>query len=137
MVSAVQQTPNSIAYIAVSYVINAGLPAAALYNRAHKYQFPNLSNIEAAATAAGLSSGWQQNGIDLTFTNARLAYPISTFTYLMAPPKGRLKKAQAGALRNFAFYALHGGQRFGPSLDFAKIPSNVQSAADGQISHIQ
>jgi phosphate transport system substrate-binding protein len=137
MVSAVQQTPNSIAYIAVSYIINAGLPAAQLYNRAHKYQYPNLSNIEAAALAAGLSGDWQHNGIDLTFTTARLAYPISTFTYLMAPPKGRLKKAQAGALRNFAFYALHGGQRFGPSLDFAKIPSNVLNAADGQISHIQ
>lgn len=137
MVSAVQTTPNSIAYIAVSYIINAQLPAASIYNRAHRYQVPNLSNIEAAALAASLPSGWQTNGIDLTNTRAAQAYPVSTFTYLMAPAKGRLKKAQAGALRNFGFYALHSGQRFGPSLDFAKIPNNVLNAADGQLSHIQ
>ena len=137
MVSAVQNTPDSIAYIAVSYIINAGLPAAQVYNRAHRYQFPNLGNIEAAAQSVGsLPSNWKTNGIDLTYTNGRSAYPISTFTYAIAPAKGHLNHSQIVALRKFIYYALHGGQQFAASLDFAKLPTQVLNAADNQIGNI-
>ena len=44
-----QGTPGSVAYIAVSYLIAHQLPAVAIQNRAGKYEYPNLSNIENAA----------------------------------------------------------------------------------------
>ena len=44
-----QGTPGSVAYIAVSYLIAHQLPAVAIQNRAGKYEYPNLANIENAA----------------------------------------------------------------------------------------
>jgi hypothetical protein len=40
-------------------------------------------------------------------------------------------------LQSFISYALGGGQRFGPSLDFAPLPKAVLRAARATVSQIQ
>ena len=58
------------------------------------------------------------------------AYPISTFTYCIVP-HGSPKK---GELEQFINYNLTLGQKYGPALDFAPLPSVVLSAGKSAVA---
>jgi phosphate transport system substrate-binding protein len=133
MASAVQGTNGAIAYIAVSYIINDSLPAAAIQNSAGRYEVPNLNAIEAAARAyGGVPSSNQLTIVDPP-RYAKSAFPISTYTYAIVPRNA----PQGGFIRSFVQYALTSGQAFGPRLDFAKIPSQVTAAGLRTLNSIQ
>ena len=56
----VTKTPGAIGYISASYLIAAGLGAAAVQNKAGNFEFPNLKNIEAAAVGREERAGEQR-----------------------------------------------------------------------------
>lgn len=116
-----QGTPGSVAYIAVSYLIAHQLPAVAIQNRAGKFEYPNLSNIENAAAVVKHVPASGALSIVNPPKKAKIAYPISTFTYVIAPTHG----PQSGLLRSFVQYALGQGHSFGANLDFAPLPKVV------------
>ena len=64
-----------------------------------------------------------------------LAYPICTFTYVILPTK----TDKAAQLRRFVFYALSPtqGQKFGPKLLFAPIPTIVLVASEKTLKKVQ
>lgn len=115
-------TKGGIAYIAVSYLISQRLDAAAVKNAAGRYEYPNLTNIENAASTVRRVPGNNALHIVDPPKSAKIAYPISTFTYAIVPRTGN---HQTGLLRSFISYALTRGQRSGPSLDFAPLPKVV------------
>jgi phosphate transport system substrate-binding protein len=126
----VNSTNGSIAYIAASYIIAHNLGAAALQNRAGKFVYPNLKNIAAAASVIKTVRPSNEMHIVNPPKSDKLAYPLSTFTYVMVPkvsPKRDL-------LRKFILYAMTQGQKFGPALDFAAIPKVVYRAAVKTVS---
>jgi phosphate transport system substrate-binding protein len=124
MVTTQQGTPGAIAYIAVSYLIAHQLPAAALQNRARKFEVPNLRNISNAASGVHSLPG---NGEVHIVNKGGIAYPISTFTYVVVQPSDPL--GNGAALKDFVNFALSTqGQSFGPRLDFAPLPSGVRRA---------
>ena len=133
MATALAGTNGGIAYIAVSYLIANRLPAVGIKNAAGKYVVPNLSAIEAAASVV---HGVPQNR-ELTIVNpgrrAKSAYAISTFTYCIVPTTA----PQGALLKSFIDYAINGGQRFGPALDFAPLPKGVHAADEGALNLIQ
>jgi phosphate transport system substrate-binding protein len=115
-------TKGGIAYVAASYLISQGAGAAAIKNNAGNYEFPNLSSIESAAsTVKSVPSSNALHIVDPSKT-AKIAYPISTFTYAIVPKSGN---KQAALLKSFINYALTTGQKSGPSLDFAPLPKVV------------
>lgn len=121
----VTKTNGAIGYISASYLIAAGIPAAALQNKAGYYALPNLTNIsEAAGYVKKLS-----NANTVSITNPpkkqKKAYPLSTFTYGIVPHDA----AQKGFLEQFAKYAITIGQKYGAALDFAPLPKVVKQAA--------
>ena len=119
-----QGTPGAVAYIAVSYLIAHQLPAVAIQNRAGKFEYPNLSNIENAAAVVKHVSPNQGLSIVNPPKSAKIAYPISTFTYVIAPHNA----AQKPLLKSFIQYALGAGHAFGANLDFAPLPKVVVKA---------
>ena len=119
-----QGTPGAVAYIAVSYLIAHQLPAVAIQNRAGKFEYPNLSNIENAAAVVKHVSPNQGLSIVNPPKSAKIAYPISTFTYVIAPHNA----AQKPLLKSFIQYALGSGHTFGANLDFAPLPKVVVKA---------
>jgi phosphate transport system substrate-binding protein len=125
VVSEVKATKGSIGYAAVSYLINDQVHAAAVQNAAGKYEYPNLANIENAA--AIVKRVPKSNAVSLVDPpkKAKIAYPISTFTYAIVPKSAN---KQAGLLKSFVKYAIGPGQAFGPKLDFAKLPSVILKA---------
>ncbi len=132
MVSALQNTNGSIAYVAVSYLIADWPRAAAIKNAAGSYRAPNYSNIQNAAQSLGGIPG--NNQVDITDPGRRYksAYPISTYTYVIVPGNAK----QGFWLQQFIKYAIGAGQAFGPRLGFVPIPGNVKNAINSTLNNI-
>ena len=120
----VTKTPGAIGYISAYYLIAAGVHAAAIQNMAGNYELPNIPNISSAAST--VKSLGSSNTISITNPpkKAKIAYPISTFTYAIIPHDAK----QKGFLQQFANYCLTIGQKYGAALDFAPLPSVVKKA---------
>jgi phosphate transport system substrate-binding protein len=131
--AAVASTPGAIGYISAYYLIAAGsIGVAAVQNSAGNFEFPNLANIEnAASTVKRLPSS---NAISITNPpkRAKTAYPISTFTYAIVPHDASRK----GELQQFAKYCVTIGQKYGAALDFAPLPKVVKTAAINAIGSL-
>jgi phosphate transport system substrate-binding protein len=123
--STVTSTKGAIGYISASYLIAAGLGAAALKNEAGSYELPNLKNIESAASVVKKVPPNNEISITNPPKKASIAYPISTFTYAIVPHDA----PQKGFLQQFINYAITIGQKYGAALDFAPLPKVVLSAA--------
>ncbi len=121
----VTKTNGAIGYISASYLIAAGLGAAALQNKAGYYALPNLKNIQEAAGYVKKLSKSNTASITNPPKKQKKAYPLSTFTYGIVPHDG----AQKGPVAQFAKYAVTLGQKYGAALDFAPLPKIVKNAA--------
>ena len=123
--SVVTKTPGSIGYIEASYIIAAGLGAAAVQNKAGNFEYPNLKNIEEAAAVVKSVPANNELTISDPPKKAANAYPISTFTYAIVPHSA----PQKGFVQQFVKYCVTIGQKYGAALDFAPLPSVVKQAA--------
>ena len=134
MVTVVEGTPGAIAYIAVSYMIAHRLPAVAIRNAAGNYEVPNLSNISNAAAVVTRVPSDNELHIVNPSRRARIAYPISTFTYAIVQPRDPL--GNGGLLKSFISYAIGAGQQFGPALDFVPLPGSIRAADRATLKRI-
>jgi phosphate transport system substrate-binding protein len=130
--SVVQATNGSIGYISASYIVAAGLKAAALKNAAGNYEYPNLKNISAAAESVTKVPASNELHIVAPPKKYSKAYPLSTFTYCIAP-HGAPQKTD---LSNFILYAMTTGQKYGPALDFAPLPKIVLEAGRKSLANL-
>jgi phosphate transport system substrate-binding protein len=130
--STVTKTPGAIGYISASYLIAAGLGAAAVKNEAGNYELPNLKNIESAASFVKSVPASNALSIVNPPKKATTAYPISTFTYAIVPHDA----VQKGFLQQFLNYAVTIGQKYGAALDFAPLPQVVLTAAKSSIGSL-
>ena len=55
----------------------------------------------------------------------KLAYPICTFTYVIVP----VKSSKASTLKQFISWAITGGQKYAPPLQFYPLPNRTPSNA--------
>jgi phosphate transport system substrate-binding protein len=133
MVTVLQQTNGGIAYIAVSYLIAHQLPAASIKNRAGHYEVPNLRNIANAARTGHEASNGEIHIVNPP-KKAKIAYPISTFTYCILQPTDPL--GNGALLKQFVKYALGPGQAFGPALDFVPLPKNIKKSDEKAANRI-
>jgi phosphate transport system substrate-binding protein len=115
----VSRTDGSIGYVDIAYAKANHLHFAAVRNRAGKFLFPSLRRIEAAALAFKKVPSNNELHIVDPPKSAPLAYPISTYTYVMV----HQKTAHAAELRKMIFWALTQGQKpqFAAKLTFAPL----------------
>jgi len=128
----VSSTNGSLGYLSAAFIISHGLRAAALRNRAGKFQFPNLRNISAAAKVVKRVPANNEMHIVNPPKSDKRAYPLSTFTYVIVPRSS----PKVSLLTKFIRYAVGTGQKFGPALDFAPIPRVVLNAANRTVSRL-
>ena len=115
----VSRTAGAIGYFDVAYAIGNHIKMAAVRNKAGKFLFPSLRRIQAAALAFPKVPAGNEMHIVNAPKSAALAYPISTYTYVIV----HKKSAHAAELRKMIFWALTQGQgpQFAAKLTFAKM----------------
>jgi phosphate transport system substrate-binding protein len=128
----VSSTDGSIGYISASYIIAHQLGAAAIENAAGSFEYPNLANIENAAKSVKSVPANNEMHIVDPSKKYKIAYPISTFTYVIVPKAAPQKEL----LASFINYALNAGQKFGAALDFAPIPKVVLKASEKSVKSL-
>lgn len=131
---AVSQTPGGIGYVDVAYALKNHLKFFAMKNRSGKFATPGLKGILAAASSDQKPDATTN---ELSIVNPpkkyALAYPISTYTYVIVPTSS----PKAADLRKFLFWAVTKGQTFGPKLLFQPIPKPVLVVAEKTIAKIK
>jgi phosphate transport system substrate-binding protein len=135
----VSSTSGAIGYLSAAYTIPNHLKVAAIQNAAGAYATPGLRGIAAAAAAFPTPTD-TTNGVEMHIVNppksaGKLAYPISTYTYVIVPKTS----SKATALRKLVFWALtQGDKKYGPKLIFVPtFPTKVLSAAEKTLTTIQ
>ncbi len=129
----ITKTVGSIGYADVAYALKNKIRFASMQNASGKYATPGLRGIQAAADT--LPKTITSDGA-LSIVNPPkgnpLAYPISTFTYVIVS-SGSSKSAE---LRKMVYWAVTQGQTFSKSLLFQPLPRQVQAFAYKQIKKI-
>src|SRR5581483_7013616 len=129
----VSRTQGAIGYISVAYTLANRLAVAAVQNASGHFATPGLRGIAAAAAAFKTVGPNNEMHIVNPPKSEKLAYPISTYTYVILPTSS----PKASELRRFVFYGLTQGQRFGPKLIFARLPLPVLVAAERTLKQVQ
>jgi phosphate transport system substrate-binding protein len=135
----ISSTPGAIGYLSAAYTLPNHLKVAAIQNAAGGYATPGLRGI-AAAAAAFPNPTDTSNGVEMHIVNppksaGKLAYPISTYTYIIVPTQS----SKATQLRKMIFWALTvGDKKYGPKLIFVPtFPVKVLVAAEKALTKIQ
>jgi phosphate transport system substrate-binding protein len=123
--AAISQTDGAIGYVGLAYALSNSLNMALVENSAGNFPTPGVDSVKAAAAA--VTKIGSDNSIPLINlpASAKDAYPISTYTYVIAP----LSSDSATELKKFITYAIGPtAQAFGPDLDFSPLPAAVVAA---------
>jgi phosphate ABC transporter phosphate-binding protein len=142
--STVNGTQYAIGYVELAYALQNGMSVAAIQNPAGNWIQPSLTSTQAAVqsgAASGLPAGnasWIN--VSLLNTSDTNAYPIVSFTYLLAYKElnviPQMTQERATALVQFLWYVVHDGQQLAPSLAYAQLPSNVVQIDEATIQSI-
>lgn len=132
----VRSTPGSLTYVDAAYSITNKFTIAAIRNSSGNFVLPGIRNVSAAVSKLPnrITSLSQLKIVNPPKSTGKLAYPISTFTYVIVPVNSG---AEAADLRKFIYWAVTQGQRFGPPLLFIPLPREVQAFAFREIKKIQ
>jgi phosphate transport system substrate-binding protein len=121
----IQLTPGAVGYLEFGYAELAGLPMAALENRAGRFVTPTPESGLKALEGAPIPKDLQ---IKVPDPREAEAYPIVTYTWLLC--RGRYRDAQeAETLKNVIRYCLQDGQRISPELGYLPLPEEVARKA--------
>ncbi len=132
----IKQTPGSIGYVELAYVLQNKLPYALLRNAAGRWIAPSMEG--ATAAAAGVAKGLPAStDFRVSIVNApgAAAYPISSFTWLLVY-KHLADASKQKKLLDFIRWALHDGQKEVASLDYAALPPNVVRMLDQRLAGV-
>lgn len=133
--SAVKSSPDSLAYVELSFAQNSDLQMAKIKNGAGEYT--DLTGESAGKTIAGAKV--TGTGDDLTMsidygTKEPGAYPIVLVTYEIACSKG---SAKAAAVKEFLTYTSStGGQAALGDLGYAPLPEAIRSKVAASVAAI-
>jgi phosphate transport system substrate-binding protein len=131
----VTKTPGALTYVDIAYSLQNKLRVGWVQNQAGKFTSPGLRGIQAASSVLPkkITDFTQLKLVDPPKSAGNLAYPISTFTYVIAPTSS----GKAADLRKFIYWAVTRGQTFGKPLLFQTLPPQVQAYAYREIKKIQ
>jgi phosphate transport system substrate-binding protein len=129
------RTDGGITYADIAYALANHFKFARVQNRAGKWQLPGLRGIKAAASTITKVPAGNEMHIVNPPKSQPLAYPISTFTYVLVPKKSD----KAAELRRFIFWALTQGQQtqYTAKLLFVPVPKTVLVAAEKTLKTVQ
>lgn len=131
----VKNTPGALTYVDAAYSIQNKLQFAMIQNRAGRFTTPGLRGITQAVSTLPkkITRPAQLKIVDPPKAAGPLAYPISTFTYVILPTSS----SKAADLRKFVYWAVTQGQKFGPPLFFVPLPTSVKAYAYRELAKVK
>jgi phosphate transport system substrate-binding protein len=126
------RTKGGIIYVDIAFALKNHFSTFRVQNRAGKFALPGLAQIKDAASTVKFIPTDNSLSIVNPPKSKSEAYPICTFTYIIVP----LQTSSAPDLKRFIFWALTGGQKYGPKLLFAPIPKIVLVRAEQTLKKI-
>ena len=131
----VKNTPGALTYVDAAYSIQNKLQFAMIQNKAGRFTTPGLRGIAQAVSTLPkkITSAAQLKIVDPPKSAGPLAYPITTFTYVILPTS----TAKAADLRKFVYWAVTQGQKFGPPLFFVPLPTSVKAYAYRELAKVK
>ena len=130
----VQQTPYSIGYVELIYVIQNKMAYGLVKNSAGAFVKASVASVTAAAAGAAKS---MPDDFRVSITNApgKDAYPISSFTWLLIPSTIS-DSAKRAAITGVLKWMLTDGQKMTEALAYAPLPAAVVKKETQAIAQI-
>ncbi len=128
----VKSTGGAIGYVDLSDATASGLQLARMKNKAGQLVPPTLDGATAALSGAQVNPDLTYNPLNADGADA---YPITAPTWILVY-KNQVEKAKGAALKSFLRYLLTDGQKLAKDVDYAALPSALQSRALTQIDAI-
>ncbi|WP_395791734.1 phosphate ABC transporter substrate-binding protein PstS [Aquimonas sp.] len=116
----VQQLPNSIGYVELSYALQTGGVYGAVQNAAGNFVVPSAVSFQAAAESADWTTA-QDFNLVITQPPGEQAYPIAASVFVLMPKVVKDTARQKAALEFFQ-WALQSGQPMAAELDYVALP---------------
>jgi phosphate transport system substrate-binding protein len=73
--------------------------------------------------------------VSLVNSDAEAAYPISGYSYLLVYADAK-DGSKGEAIAKYLWWALHDGQKFSESLDYAPLPSKVVTLVEARLKEL-
>jgi phosphate transport system substrate-binding protein len=125
-------TPYTIGYTERAYATQNKLPMAELKNKAGKFIAPTTPAMSAAAEGVEMPA---ELYVSLVNSAAEAAYPIAGYTYLLVYADAK-DSAKGEAIAKYLWWALHDGQKFAESLDYAPLPAKVVTLVEARLKEL-
>jgi phosphate transport system substrate-binding protein len=119
----VRQNPNSLGYVELAYAVQNQLGIGLVQNKAGVFPAPSFDTVSDAAAGA-LATMPDDLRVSITDAAGESAWPISTFTWILAYRQQR-DRVKGAALANFLFWAITQGQVFAKDLYYAPLPPSI------------
>ncbi len=130
----VKQTPNSIGYVELTFAKANNLPSALIKNKAGEFVEPTLEGVSAAAAAA-VAQTPEDLRVQITNSETKESYPISSYTYILVY-KDQPDAAKGKALVDFLWWSIHDGEKFTKDLHYAPLPAEIVKKVEAKINSI-
>jgi phosphate transport system substrate-binding protein len=132
----VKSTPGALTYVDAAYSITNKFTIAAIRNAWGAFTLPGIRNVKAAVSTLPnkVTNLSQLKIVNPSKKAGKAAYPISTFTYVIAATSSG---EEAADLRKFIYWAVTRGQQFSQPLLFVPLPQPVQGFAFREIKKVQ
>jgi phosphate transport system substrate-binding protein len=131
----VSQTPGAIGYVELIYALQNKIPYGAVQNKAGDFVTASLDSVTAAANAAAPTMP-DDFRVSITNSDAKGAYPLSSFTWLLLYEKPA-DKERGRIMSDFLEWALTDGQKDAPGLGYAPLPASVIEKEKAALKKIQ
>jgi phosphate transport system substrate-binding protein len=135
--AAVKQTQGAVGYVEQAYALQNKFTTASVQNKAGSFVAPTLQSTTAAGEGLSVPSNLQ-----FTIDNPSnpQAYPITSQTFVITyqdPCKAGASQSVAKGIKEFLDYAFGAGQESLAQLQYAKLPTAIESKAKAQVSKLQ
>jgi phosphate transport system substrate-binding protein len=133
--AAVKQTDGAVGYVEQAYALQNNFTTADVKNKAGQYVAPTLESTTAAGQGLTVPSDLRFSAINKS-TNPQ-AYPIASATFLLVYKdqcKAGKPQNTAQLVVNWLNYALTGGQKVAPELQYAPLPANILAPAKAAVA---
>jgi phosphate transport system substrate-binding protein len=135
--AAIKQTEGAIGYVEQAYALQNNFTFFDVKNSAGKYVTPTLASTTAAGDGLKVPSDL---GISTINAPSATAYPIASQTFIDTYQdlcKAGMNKSTAAGLKKFLAFGLSQGQSVAKQLQYATLPSDIQSKAMDAVNSLQ